>query len=128
MTDSTKMSSPMLEMKFAGRFIDLLGQQMYGGPVPAVAELITNAWDADSPKVEVSIPEDPSLPGSEIIVRDFGTGMTFKELNDYYLTIGYERRQRGQESILFSVATLVMVVTPLVLVQTSFSVPLRTAA
>jgi hypothetical protein len=84
-----------LRMKFAGRFIDLLGQDMYGGPVPAVAELIANAWDADATKVDVVVPEDPMQIGSEIIVRDSGIGMTFEEINNFYLQIGYERRKRG---------------------------------
>ena len=86
-----------LRMKIAGRFIDLLGHQMYGGAVPAVAEFVANAWDADSPRVDVTVPEDPTVPSAEIIVRDFGEGMTFDELNEYYLTIGYERRKdRGE--------------------------------
>jgi hypothetical protein len=91
-------ASRKLTMKFAGRFIELLGEQMYGGPVPAVAELIANAWDADSLTVEVNIPEDPKEPGAEIVVKDAGRGMTFDELNTFYLTIGYERRQRGEKT------------------------------
>ncbi|SOD78324.1 ATP-binding protein [Spirosoma fluviale] len=87
-----------LKMKFAGRFIDLLGQDMYGGPVPAVAELIANAWDADATKVEISVPADPTSPGAEIIVKDYGIGMTFNEINNYYLQIGYERRRRGEKT------------------------------
>lgn len=81
-----------LKIRFAGRLIDLLGQQMYGGPVPAVAELVANAWDADANKVEITIPEDLD-ENSEIIVKDYGAGMTFEELNEYYLHIGYERRK-----------------------------------
>ena len=88
-----------LRMRITGRFIDLLGHQMYGGSVPAVAELIANAWDADSDKVEVTVSEDPTAPGAAIEVRDFGEGMTFDELNEYYLTIGYERRKaRGERT------------------------------
>jgi hypothetical protein len=87
-----------LTMKFAGRFIDLLGQQMYGGPVPAVAELIANAWDADADKVEVHLPEDPKADGAVIIVRDYGIGMTFEEVNEFYLSLGYERRGRGDRT------------------------------
>lgn len=88
-----------LRMTIAGRLIDLLGHQMYGGPVPAVAELIANAWDADANKVEIKIPSNFQTSGSEIRVRDYGEGMTFNELNDYYLTIGYERRtSRGERT------------------------------
>src|ERR1035438_2271147 len=87
-----------LTMKFAGRFIELLGQQMYGGPVPAVAELIANSWDADALSVQVRVPDDPTAPGAEIVVQDTGRGMTFDDLNEFYLTIGYERRCRGEKT------------------------------
>jgi hypothetical protein len=90
------MSKRNLKIKFAGRLIDLLGQQMYGGAVPAVAELVANAWDADAKKVEITIPADVKSVGAEIKVQDFGEGMTFDELNEYYLHIGYERRERGE--------------------------------
>jgi hypothetical protein len=83
-----------LKMKVTGRFIELLGQQMYGGPVPAVAELIANAWDADADMVKITLPEDPTAQNAEIVVRDFGNGMTFDELNECYLTIGYEKRKK----------------------------------
>jgi hypothetical protein len=91
-------SSRLLKIRFAGRLIDLLGQQMYGGAVASVAELVANAWDADATKVEITIPDDVSATGAEIIVRDYGTGMTFDELNTYYLHIGYERRERGERT------------------------------
>ena len=71
---------------------------MYGGPVPSVAELIANAWDADAESVEVTLPEDVHAPGATIIVRDLGQGMTFEEVNDYYLHIGHERRIRGERT------------------------------
>ncbi len=85
-------------MNFAGRFIDLLGQQMYGGPVQSVAELIANAWDADAPSVEIVIPENLTAEGAEIVVKDNGKGMSFEEINQCYLYIGYERRQRGERT------------------------------
>jgi hypothetical protein len=91
-------SDRQLKIRFAGRLIDLLGQQMYGGAVASVAELVANAWDADAPKVEITIPPDVSVAGAELIVRDFGVGMTFDELNTYYLHIGYERRERGERT------------------------------
>lgn len=88
-----------LKMTVAGRFIDLLGHQMYGGPVQAVAEFLANAWDADSTKVEVSVPEDPKAKGAEISVRDYGEGMSFDELINRYLTVAYERRkERGERT------------------------------
>lgn len=89
------MEDRKLQIKFAGRLIDLLGQQMYGGAVPAVAELVANAWDADAGRVEISLPGDVKELSAEIIVRDYGSGMSFDQLNQFYLHIGYERRKRG---------------------------------
>jgi hypothetical protein len=41
-----------LALSFAGNVIKHLGVQMYAGrPVPAIAELISNAWDADASEV-----------------------------------------------------------------------------
>lgn len=91
-------NSKQLKIRFAGRLIDLLGQQMYGGAVPSVAELVANAWDADAQKVEISIPTNITDEHAEIVVRDFGSGMTFEELNNFYLHVGYERRQRGDRT------------------------------
>ena len=71
---------------------------MYGGPVPAVAELIANAWDADADRVEVAIPSDPKTSKAEIVVRDFGAGMSFEEIDEFYLSLGYERRTRGERT------------------------------
>lgn len=88
----------LLQIRFAGRLIDLLGQQMYGGAVPSVAELVANAWDADADKVEILIPDDVKSPNAEIIVRDYGSGMSFEELNEFYLHVGYERRSRGERT------------------------------
>jgi hypothetical protein len=92
------MADRILTVKFAGRMIDLLGQQMYGGAVPSVAELVANAWDADAEKVEITLPPDVKSPGAEIVVRDYGSGMSFEELNTFYLHIGYERRTRGERT------------------------------
>jgi chaperone required for assembly of F1-ATPase len=45
-----------LWLSFHGRVIDHLGLQMYQSPVAALAELVANAWDADSEHVDISLP------------------------------------------------------------------------
>jgi len=37
-------------MSYAGNVVKHLGRLMYGGAVPALAELIANAWDAEARK------------------------------------------------------------------------------
>ena len=49
-----------LFLQFHGRIIDSLGIQMYQSPVAAIAELIANAWDADSKNVSIELPDSLS--------------------------------------------------------------------
>ena len=66
---------------------------MYAGAVPAIAELVANARDADAPNVWIESPlDEPIETSSEIRVRDDGVGMTFDEANDLYLAVGRDRR------------------------------------
>lgn len=85
-----------LRMRYAGGLVRHLGLQMYAGAVPAIAELVANAWDADAPNVWIEIPlDEPIETSSEIRVRDDGVGMTFDEANDLYLAVGRDRRVSG---------------------------------
>ena len=70
-----------LALTFAGNIVKHLGVQMYAGrPVPAIAELISNAWDADATKVDVRLALDdtwdPNNQQHFIQVSDNGNGMT----------------------------------------------------
>ena len=86
-----------LHMQYAGGMIRHLGLQMYGGAVPAIAELIANAWDADATRVDVTIPLDtPITRELRIEVLDDGGGMSFEEVNDAYLVVGLDRRRAGR--------------------------------
>ena len=87
------MTSRELEMTYAGSLVKHLGLQMYSGAVPALAELVSNSWDADAKHVWLELPLDaPIDTSSEIVVRDDGTGMSFDEVNDKYLRLGRDRR------------------------------------
>jgi hypothetical protein len=78
-------------MSYSGRIIDQLGIQMYQSAVAAVAEIITNAWDADADNVEVTLPNTLDK-SSCIIVKDDGMGMSFIDCEKRYLNVGYCRR------------------------------------
>jgi HSP90 family molecular chaperone len=84
-----------LYLTFHGRIIDSLGIQMYQSPVAAIAELISNAWDADATEVYVELPE--TLDGDAVVkIRDNGSGMTFAECQRAYLNVGRDRRAEGK--------------------------------
>ena len=86
------------KMTVAGQLFKHLGLQMYSGAVPAISELISNAYDAMARNVWVTIPTGrPIQANDEIIVKDDGYGMSFEECNSFYLSVGRNRRSRGVE-------------------------------
>src|SRR4051794_33644378 len=86
-----------LTLEFHGRVLEHLGIQMYQKPVNALAELVANAWDADSPAVEIAVP--PTLAsGATISVRDSGVGMSFDECQQHFLKVGRNRRETDPHS------------------------------
>ncbi|MEP2772371.1 MAG: ATP-binding protein [Fulvivirga sp.] len=78
-----------LLMRFDPRTIEHLGIQMYSTLPPVIAELISNAYDADANMVAIHLFDDGN---KEIRVEDDGHGMSFSEINDKFLLIGRNRR------------------------------------
>lgn len=87
-----------LSLAFHGRVIDHLGIQMYQSPTAALAEMVSNAWDADAEKVEITLPAAIST-AAEIVVHDNGRGMTFADCQTRFLNIGYDRRGGAPVSV-----------------------------
>lgn len=69
----------------------LLGEG-YRSSEEALRELVDNAWDAESPTVEVTLPA--LLSKDPIVIADDGTGMTERELREEYLFVASDRRSR----------------------------------
>src|ERR1041385_1226582 len=86
-------------MTVAGQLFKHLGLQMYAGAVPAIAELISNAYDAMARNVFITIPVGRPIEeaNDEITVSDDGHGMSYQDSNEQYLTVGRARRSGGAE-------------------------------
>lgn len=82
-----------LKLVIQPKVIDHLGIKMYQKPVDAVAEFISNAWDADSDKVSVTFNQD------SIKIEDFGSGMTYDQCQSYFLTVGRDRRRDTKKEV-----------------------------
>lgn len=80
-------------MPFEPLTIEHLGLKLYGSLPPVIGELVSNAWDADAEKVEITIPKGNINEKSEVIVRDYGAGMDANDIQKYYLPIGRNCRQ-----------------------------------
>ncbi len=82
-----------LKLRFVGSLVEQLGAQMYPSATATIAELISNAWDADAQNVWVEIPFGKSwAENMEIVVLDDGIGMSHRDARDKYLQAGRKRR------------------------------------
>jgi hypothetical protein len=59
-------------MQFEFGTLKHLGLQMYSTLPPVIGELVSNAWDADASKVEITVPTDQVTKDDAIVVRDDG--------------------------------------------------------
>jgi len=80
-----------LELKFDPKTIEHLGVKMYSTLPPALAELISNSYDADASEVTIEFLEQNGVPKA-ITIYDDGTGMTSKDIQQKFLVIGRNRR------------------------------------
>lgn len=83
------MSQKELQITFDINTIDHLGVKLYSTIPPMIAELVSNAWDADAHNVYINFQNDGE---KSITVSDDGVGMSFEELNEQFLKVGRNRR------------------------------------
>ena len=98
-------------MRISRLTVDKLGVKLYDKVSAVIAELIANSYDADATSVTVRAPMGQFLAtraggvlsdkGFEIEVSDDGIGMTPRQIQDFFLVVGAERRNdasRGDRS------------------------------
>lgn len=85
------MENAKLKMSFDPHTIEHLGVKMYSQLPNAIAELIANSYDAESPVVHIILTDNEQ--GKSIAIIDSGVGMTFDEVNENFLRIGRKRRE-----------------------------------
>jgi len=82
-----------LKLRFLGSLIEQLGAQLYPGATATMAELISNAWDADASNVWIDIPLGQTWTEDDrIVVVDDGDGMSYEDAETRYLLVGRKRR------------------------------------
>lgn len=85
------MSQSPFEMRFDPQTIKHLGLRMYSTLAPALAEIISNSYDADATNVTVTLIEENGNP-KEIRIEDDGIGLSHDEIINKFLVIGRNRR------------------------------------
>jgi len=91
------MDLPKFTMPFEPTTIEHLGLKLYSYLPRAIAELMSNAWDAEAERVEITLPKGEITSNSTVVVRDSGCGMDEATIQDNYLPIGKNRRDNGEE-------------------------------
>lgn len=87
-----------LRLTFHGRIIDHIGIQMYQSPTASLAEAVSNSWDADATRVEISFDFESKYKSEwKITVKDNGIGMTMIECQEKFLNVGFNRRKLSGE-------------------------------
>lgn len=61
-----------------------IGERLVGKPFIALAELVKNGYDADAKRVVISV----NPQADQIIVKDYGHGMTLDEFKRFWMRIG----------------------------------------
>lgn len=87
---SEEKDEKVLMMSFDPHTIEHLGVKMYSQLPNAIAELVANSYDAESPDVNIKLTD--TAEEKSIAVIDKGVGMSFAEINSNFLMIGRRRR------------------------------------
>jgi hypothetical protein len=77
-------------MKINLSVLDHLGLNLYSSMPAVLSETVANAWDADAQHVAIDIGT------TEVTITDDGVGMDYGEVEDKFLTVGYQRRKQGE--------------------------------
>jgi hypothetical protein len=88
-----------LTMIFEPTTIQHLGLSLYVSLPPVLGELVSNSWDADAELVEITLPTGSITDQSEVVVRDYGSGMVESEVRSAYLRIGRNRRKETRQEL-----------------------------
>ena len=86
------MAEKTYKMTISLNVLNHLGINLYSNIPAVLSEVVANAWDADAKTVDILIKND------EISIIDDGCGMSYDDLNDKYLYVGYIRREQPNEA------------------------------
>jgi len=90
------VSSEVNELNFVAnaRLKDIVGRGLITNDNIALIELIKNSKDANSSKVEIIFNNaDKAGEGAQVIIRDFGRGMSFNDIKEKWLNIAYSSKK-----------------------------------
>lgn len=85
-----------LQFKISSALKDLVGKDLITSDNVAIFELVKNSYDAFAKNVVITFAED------KIIISDNGKGMSFEDLQNKWLFLGFSAKKDGTEDASFS--------------------------
>jgi len=82
----------------AGRHILTIGRDLIKDQPAALVELVKNAYDSDSPDVEIVFQNSPAKPGYTICIKDRGHGMSKDVMIDKWMVPSTDDKQKRKRS------------------------------
>ena len=83
------------KMSLSLNVLNHLGINLYSNIPAVLSEIVANSWDADAQRVDITICDD------QIIIKDDGCGMNSDDINNKFLYVGYQKRERSVESPIY---------------------------
>lgn len=83
------MNKSKFQMSINLQVLNHLGLNLYSNTSAVLSEVVANAWDADATEVVINIDKD------SITIIDNGIGMSLTDINNKYLTVGYQKRSES---------------------------------
>lgn len=101
--NNPKFASDKNNLSFSvdGRMMGELGEKLVTNNYLALVELIKNAYDADSTSVEITFNDvltDLKLQKGQIIIKDYGHGMTYDEVKNYWMRVSTPHKENSPYS------------------------------
>ena len=87
------MTESPYHMTLSLNLLNHLGINLYSNVPSVLSEVVANAWDADAGSVDIDIDNHVGT----IVISDDGHGMDLADINGKYLTVGYRRRDPGNQ-------------------------------
>ncbi len=80
-----------MQFKISSALKDLVGKDLITNDNVAIFELVKNSYDAYATKVEITFSDN------KIVIADNGKGMSFNDLKEKWLFLGYSAKKDGTE-------------------------------
>jgi anti-sigma regulatory factor (Ser/Thr protein kinase) len=92
-----------LEFRISSGLKNIIGKELITNDLIAIFELVKNSYDANSKDVKIvfqNILEENRSNGAKILVIDHGQGMSYRDLVDKFLFVGYSEKKNFEDESL----------------------------